>query len=229
MASLLPNIRIGWIAGVIAGTLALISCGGGGGSSSGSGGANLSTVQGNVVSVVASSSFQQQPGAQALLAALLDAIASPAYAQAGVSGLTVSIAGQSAVTDGGGNFIVTGVPAGDQTLTINFGTGTASTVISIPPNTVVVVANIVVNGGNAMPGNVAVTPVGGGNDNSAGNDNTGAGNTNTGNDNTGGNTNDDDSSDGNDNAGGNANDDDSSDNDDDSDDNSGPGGGNSNT
>lgn len=202
-----------WSAGIFAATVALISCGGGGSSSGG--GAGLSTVQSNVVAVTASLDLPGAPGTPGkMLATLFDWMSGSVEAQSGVGGIQVTVGGRSGVTDGAGNVVITNVPPGDQVMSFQIGNSVANLPVSIPPNAVVLVQNVVINGGNASASNISSTPAGGGNTNS---NSSGNANDDSGNDNVGGNSNDDDSGDndnsGNDNSSNNNDDDDSGDND----------------
>jgi hypothetical protein len=209
---------------VFAATVALISCGGGG-SSSGGGSAGLSTVQSNVVAVTASLELPGESGSPGkMLATLFDWMSGSVEAQAGLGGVEVTVGGQSGVTDGAGNVVIPNVPPGDQLMSFRVGSTVANLPLTVPPNSVVFVQNVVISGSNASASNVSSTPAGGGNsnDNASGNTNVGGNaNDDDNNANVGGNANDDDD---NVNVGGNANDD-GNDNDDDNDNS----GGNSNS
>jgi hypothetical protein len=143
---------------VIAGILSmmlLVSCGGGGSTSSGGGTASGTMVSGDVNSFNGVAMFAPDSNPSRLahaLESLSDRVMSTANALAGV---TVSIAGLTAVTDSDGEFSVEGVPAGIHEVLLSYEGATATIIIEIPENAEEVYLNdmvvegstILINGG----------------------------------------------------------------------------------
>lgn len=176
------TILAGGVAAALAGGVALVGCGGGGGD----GPTGNSTVVGNVNSVVGAGVFYQpaEPrGLAGLLAGLRDALVGKAWAA--VAGVSIRVAGTDleATTADDGSFIISGVPAGEQTLIFSYGGTTASLAITVPDNATVRLTDVDVFNGSVDVNNVQVevNPDDSSSSNANGNDN--SGNDNGGNDN----------------------------------------------
>lgn len=204
------TILAGGVAAALAGAVALVGCGGGGGD----GPSGNSTIVGNVNSVVGAGVFYQpsEPrGLAGLLAGLRDALVGKAWAA--VAGVSIRVAGTDleATTADDGSFIISGVPAGEQTLIFSYGGTTASLAISVPDNATVRLSDVDVFNGSVDVNNVQVevNPDDNGNSNANGNGNDNGdddnGNDDNGNDDHGGDDNGNDDN-GNDNHDDNGND-----------------------
>jgi len=150
-------------AAVIAILWLLTSCGGSSTSGgSGIGGTGITSVRGNVVSVVAQLRFPVSDQLHArLLAAVLDFISTPVIAQSSVSGIRVNGGGQAAITDETGRFALDDV-APDRnfliTLTLSSGQAISLGIGSVPEGALVQVNNIVIDTtqGSAAPDSIEV-------------------------------------------------------------------------
>jgi hypothetical protein len=118
-----------------------------GGCDSGGGGVSgHSTITGNVRSFSTATAFYmpapRQSGITRFLNGIADLLVAPA--QAAVPGVRVSVKGTdlSSTTADDGSFVVSGVPAGSQTLEFSSGGGTASLTVEVPDNSTVQLTDI---------------------------------------------------------------------------------------
>lgn len=147
------NRRLAAVLSLLIGSMIVVACGGGSSSSAGGGNAGASNVVGNITTFN-SASFTPESADNNLLAHLGKWLL-PAPAQA-VSGVTVSIAGATTVTQGDGSFAISGLPAGDQVITFSQDSRSASITVDLPPNATLVLANIIVNDDQVSVGNTSV-------------------------------------------------------------------------
>ena len=216
----MKKAAIMWLAAIL--SMPLMGCDGGGG---GDGPSGSSTIQGNVNSIANGSATYRpasREGWRGLLGRMTDLVLPRAWAA--VEGVSIRVVGTDllATTADDGSFVISGVPAGQQTLIFSYGSTTSSLDVNVPANATVKLRNIDVSSGSVDVGNVEVEVEedddnGNGNANANGNDDDN-GNDDNGNDD---NDNDDNGNDDNDNDDNdNGNDDDDNDNDDnDNDDN----------
>lgn len=140
----------------LVGLHAVTGCEGGGGSD------GSSTIQGNV-SRYTGGVATYMPGEHTdrlstFLSSLGDLFSTPAYA-AGLEGVTVTVEGTSlsAVTDGNGHFVISGVPAGDYTLVISYDGQTATYAVNVPSdNATITLGDIEVEHGVVSVANVEI-------------------------------------------------------------------------
>lgn len=144
--------RIGSALSLLAAAMAVVGCES---SSDGSGGSpdGNSTVQGTVISYSGATAFFTPVAPRGWLARIGDLLAPPALA-AGRAGVNVRVSGTGldATTDGNGFFVLSGVPAGSQTLDFSLGTDSATYVLFVPENATISLNAIVVSDGAVRPG-----------------------------------------------------------------------------
>ena len=199
----------------------LMGCDSGGG---GDGASGSSTIQGNVDSVAGGSAVyrpERQEGWRAMFSQLTDLLLPRAWAA--VEGVTIRVAGTElvATTADDGSFIISGVPAGNQTLIFSYGSTTSSLDVNVPANATIKLRDLDVASGSVDVGSVEVEieedP------NANGNDDDDNGNYDNGNDDNdnddNGNDDDDNGNDDNDNDDNGNDDNDNDDNDNDDNDN----------
>ncbi len=137
------------------GSLLVASCDSGGGDNGPDGN---STVQGTVVSFSSGTAYfvpmHAPRGLAGVLAGLLDLVIP--QAQAGQNNVSVRIAGTGlfATTDETGFFVISGVPAGSQSLEFSMGTKSVSYAVGVPANATVTIKNISISGNSITTGGV---------------------------------------------------------------------------
>lgn len=184
------------VAFAVHGALVMTGCEGGGGGSSG-----RSTIQGNVNTFSVAGRFympERESGFWRGLAGKLVAFAVPT-ARAGTAGVAVSVQGTdiSGTTDASGNFILSGVPGGQQVIVFTYNGVTSSLSLNVPDYGVVKLSGVNVNNDSVTVREIEVEEYEDDNENENENEN---GNDNDDNDNDdNGNDNDDDEDDDNEN------------------------------
>ncbi len=136
--------------------LPLMGCDSGGG---GDGPSGNSTVQGNVDSISGGAATYRpasRDGWRGILAQVAELVLPRAWAA--VEGVTIRVVGTDlvATTADDGSFIISGVPAGQQTLIFSYGSTTSSLDVNVPANATVRLQNIDVSSGSVDVGTVDV-------------------------------------------------------------------------
>lgn len=140
-------------------------------------------------------------------------------AWAAVEGVTIRVAGTElvATTADDGSFIISGVPAGNQTLIFSYGSTTSSLDVNVPANATIKLRDLNVSSGSVDVGSLEVEIED--NPNANGNDDDDNGNVDNDNDDNGNDDGDDNGNDDNDNDDNSNDDNDNDDNDNDDNDN----------
>lgn len=133
----------------------LTGCGGGGSDGVPEG---ASTITGNVVSFSGGSAIfratENEKGLRGIVAAVVNVLVPSAHASIG--GVEVSIAGQTAVTEGDGLFVISGIPPGDYDIIFTFDGQTATMPISIPANATVKLDGVRIVDGQARVSEIEI-------------------------------------------------------------------------